>query len=124
MEFKRKESFRHTLLHPIDFECVVRHPEMDIAVQANGKILDISPQGLNISLLQPLPEEVDACRLSLDFKIFDRIIRSEGEIVWKKSMAGEEYRYGVKLIQNETVQEMIIEDLKARRRREVKLKNS
>lgn len=119
MEFKRKESFRHNLENPIDIDCFVSHSTMEIGVQAKGQIVDISPQGLRITLMQPLPKDVEECVLQLEFKIHERIIRAEGEAVWNHPSGDEQYRYGIRLHSNEMLQETIIEELKLRRRAEV-----
>lgn len=119
MEYKRKESFRHTLVHPIQLTCTLKHPERETAVSTTGQILDISPSGLCIGFEQALPKDAHECVLLLSFAIHDRTHNLAGEIVGERPYRQSLRTYGVRLNIDEATQGAIIEDLKLRRKAEV-----
>lgn len=119
MEYKRKESFRHTLVNPIQLTCTLKHPEQETSVNTTGHILDISPSGLCIGFEQGLPKDAKECVLLLSFAIHDRTHNLAGEIVGERPYRQSLRTYGVRLNIDEAIQEAIIEDLKLRRKAEV-----
>lgn len=119
MEYKRKESFRHKLVYPIQLVCLVKHPDRDAALEAHGEIIDISPRGLRIGFECALPKDVDECTLILRFVIHERTFDVSGETVWNRPNSVGAYTYGVRLTIDDRMQESIIEDLKLRRKQEV-----
>lgn len=119
MEYKRKESFRHKLIYPINLVCLVKHPDRDTALEAHGEIIDISPRGLRIGFERALPKDVDECTLILRFVIHERTIDVPGETVWDRPDSDGAYTYGIRLNIDDRMQESIIEDLKLRRKQEV-----
>lgn len=119
MEYKRKESFRHKLINPLDLTCMVKHPDADTATIAEGKIIDISPKGLRVGFEKTLPEHVDECTLVLKFVIYERTFELAGETVWHRPYVEGLYTYGVHLNIDEGTQELIIDELKLLRKVEV-----
>ena len=119
MEYKRKESFRYKLINPIDLACMVKHPDRETAIRAEGTIIDISPRGLRVGFEKMLPTDVDECTLLLNFVIYERTFEIAGETVWDRPDGEGLYTYGVRLNIDDRMQESIIEDLKLRRKAEV-----
>ena len=119
MEYKRKESFRHKLINPIDLACTVKHPDRETAVRAEGKIIDISPRGLRVGFDKKLPTDVSESTLLLSFVIHERTFELTGETVWDRPNGQGLYTYGIRLHIDDRMQESIIGDLKLRRKAEV-----
>lgn len=116
MEYRRKEAFRHVLIRevPVTYNCqrdrLERHQQ--------GKIVDISPSGIKLFTEENLPCEKEAIELDLSFKLYSKPIHVRGDVRWKRAF-GVGYQYGVDLNTVDEHQELIISELKLRRRKEV-----
>lgn len=115
MEFKRNESFRHTLIHPIDVVCTMKQSTDNVAVEIHGKMIDISPNGMRLQFEHVLPRGMKDGALTLQFTIHERTLETEGECVWVRP----NNTCGISLHVDERMQETIIEELKLRRKQEV-----
>lgn len=98
---------------------MVKHPDCETAIRAEGTIIDISPRGLRVGFEKMLPTDVDECTLLLNFVIYERTFEIAGETVWDRPDGEGLYTYGVRLNIDDRMQESIIEDLKLRRKAEV-----
>ncbi|MBM7700758.1 hypothetical protein JOD25_003112 [Kurthia huakuii] len=115
MEFKRNESFRHTLICPIDVVCTMKQPADGVALEIHGKMIDISPNGMRLGFEHILPQGMKDSALTLQFMIHERTLETEGECVWVHP----NNTCGISLQVDGRMQETIIEDLKLRRKQEV-----
>ncbi|MGG0655045.1 PilZ domain-containing protein [Rummeliibacillus pycnus] len=116
MEYRRKESFRHVLIHevPVTYNC--RRDGVNTYYQ--GKIIDISPSGLKLFTEENLPCEQGEVEMDLSFKLYTKPINTKGDVRWKKTVAGG-YQYGIDMNMLDEHQELIISELKLRRWKEV-----
>lgn len=115
LEYRRKESFRHVLIHEVT---VTYNFKMDGRVTyRKGKIIDISPNGLKIFTEDDLSSNSEMHDLDLSFTLFSKPINVKGDIRWKKAF-GDGYYYGIDMNNVEEHQEMIISELKLRRKKE------
>ncbi|MGE7622506.1 PilZ domain-containing protein [Viridibacillus sp. NPDC096237] len=121
MKYNRLESFRHILQEPVkaDFRlCMDGKEQGKLSSKVDCLILDMSPSGLKLSTSLNLPAENYIIRMELTFILYSKPIRTLGEVKWKKFDYGS-FLYGIDLDEDEAVEEMIISELKARRRTEV-----
>lgn len=121
MKYNRLESFRHILQEPVKAEfrlCMDGKEQGKLSSKVDCLILEMSPSGLRLSTPLNLPAENYLIRMELMFVLFSKPIRTIGEVKWKKTGNGS-YVYGIDLEEDEAVEEMIISELKARRRTEV-----
>lgn len=116
MEYRRRESFRHVLVHevPVTYTCKAEEKKTN----GQGNILDISPSGLKLFTEEKLPSEKSIVELDLSFKLYTKPIHVNGVVRWKR-VFGDGYQYGIDLDLVDAHQEMIISELKLRRRKEV-----
>ena len=116
VEYRRKEAFRHVLIHevPVTYNC---HGDI-LKPYQQGKIVDISPSGLKLITEENLPYEKEAIELDLSFKLYSKPINVRGDVRWKKAFGGG-FQYGIDLNTVDDHQELIISELKLRRRKEV-----
>lgn len=116
LEYRRKESFRHVLIHEVT---VTYNFKMDGRVTyRKGKIIDISPSGLKMFTEVDLSSNSEMYDLDLSFILFSKSINVKGDIRWKKAF-GDGYYYGIDMNNVEQHQELIISELKLRRKKEV-----
>ncbi|WP_146552397.1 PilZ domain-containing protein [Rummeliibacillus sp. SL167] len=121
MKYKRKESFRHVFERNVTVEYKV------FSEQGKGKsefcrLVDLSPSGAKIAMPMNLPVEKQTFQIELDFVLYAKPISVKGTVKWKLTQNGG-YLYGIDLEENEVVEELIISELKLRRRQEVKENN-
>lgn len=120
MQFKRNEAFRLSFEPPIDVTfSVVRSNQND---QGNrelliGKILDISPRGMKIFTDAQITDFVSGI-IKANFVLDTSMIQAYGEIVWKKPFANG-FQYGIQFNGQKSVEELIVSELKLRRKKEV-----
>ncbi|MFJ8261814.1 PilZ domain-containing protein [Rummeliibacillus sp. NPDC094406] len=116
MEYRRRESFRHVLVHevPVTYNC----QDGGLKTYRQGEIVEISPSGLKLFTEENLPCEKGEIELDLSFKLYSKPINVRGDVRWKKVIGGG-YQYGVFLNTVDEHQELIISELKLRRRKEV-----
>lgn len=116
MEYKRSESFRHELQTPVDirYSCIANQ----VAFTRVGKIVDISPSGVSIVVKDELTAEELSNELNFSFCLHTQDIHSAGIVRWKK-YHNDGFRYGVELNATEQLEQLIIDELKLRRKQEV-----
>ena len=116
MEYRRRESFRHVLVHevPVTYNC----QGDGIKMYRQGNIVEISPSGLKLFTEENLPYEKGEIELDLSFNLYSKPINVRGDVRWKKAIGGG-YQYGVYMNTVDEHQELIISELKLRRRKEV-----
>ncbi|MGG0655043.1 PilZ domain-containing protein [Rummeliibacillus pycnus] len=122
MKFKRKESFRHALERNVTAECKIPSIKEDnevIVETESCRLVDLSPSGARIAMPVSLPVEDHPLNVELNFVLYAKPICVEGMIKWKR-MQGDEFLYGIDLEADEVMMELIISELKLRRRQEVK----
>lgn len=117
MEYKRSESFRHVLLKPVDvqYSCTV---DQQVALTRTGKMLDISPSGMSLLVIKQLTDEEKEYPLLLSFCLYRQTIEAQGTIRWER-FHPEGYQYGIEMVESAQLENMIISELKQRRRQEV-----
>ena len=122
MVFKRQEGFRFEFSTPI---------EANFIVLANGKVhdssvgkqtckvLDISPRGMKIITSFNLNNYTgDKVQLEVYFYLDEIEIKALADVVWVKPF-GANFQYGLIFDKQPIVEELIIEELKIRRRKEI-----
>lgn len=117
MEYKRSESFRHILIKPVDvqYSCNV---DQQVALTRTGKMLDISPSGMSLLVTKQLTDEEKEYPLLLSFCLYKQTIESQGVIRWER-LHPEGYQYGIEMVESTQLENMIVSELKQRRRQEV-----
>jgi len=116
MKFKRQEGFRYKFDEPI---------KMTFAIYENGKVnqtqtamadlLDISPRGLK--MFTEVDLGVNPPPLDLRFVLDTIEVRAYGEIIWSRPF-GNGKQYGVNFNNQGSVEDLIVDELKSRRRKE------
>lgn len=116
MEYKRFEPFRHTLMNTVDvnYSFIVD----EVAVTKTGKIVDISPSGISMITAEALTEKQLKSVITFSFCLHEQEIQAIGFIRWKK-FHKEGFQYGVDLSTTEEIENLIIDELKIRRKNEV-----
>ena len=122
MLFKRQEGFRHVFGDPLEAGAVIFIDGKPLDMERNRipcKIFDISPRGLKIMIEGDFREYKNkALQLEISFVLDTTEIRGIGEIVWSKKF-GKGYHYGIAFFNQPAVEDLIINELKMRRRKEV-----
>lgn len=116
MEYKRSESFRHILKNDMDVH--YSFTVNDVAMTKVAKIIDISPSGISIVTTEAFTEAQLKSVITFSFTIHSKEIKTIGFIRWKKHHI-DGFQYGVDLDTDETMEKIIIEELKLRRKQEV-----
>lgn len=122
MQYKRHEYFRYEFENPLDATLQVLLT--DGSGESNPgtcKLLDISPGGTKVSTEFNLPERRGPLHLRLVFTLFEQPLTIEGEIAWKKQVIGG-FQYGIDFIEDLSIEQLIVGELKLRRQREVEEK--
>ncbi|MEG0450246.1 MAG: PilZ domain-containing protein [Lysinibacillus sp.] len=119
MIFKRKEGFRFKFDEPIQTTfSIVENGEALAGEKAIAQIIDISPKGIKMfSDVIVGKNEVINPQLELQFVLDTRSIHVYGEIMWSRPF-GKGRQYGVFFHNQAVVEELIIEELKLRRKKE------
>ena len=122
MIFKRQEGFRYAFGEPLEAEVVILiegKPLDAERTQIPCKVLDISPRGLKMVIDEDFNEYKNkVLQLEVSFTLDTTEIKGIGEIVWSKKI-GSGYHYGIILFNQANVEDLIINELKARRRKEI-----
>ena len=122
MIFKRQEGFRYAFGDPVEAGAVIliEGKPLDVAqTRIPCEILDISPRGLKISIGEDFNEYKNkALQLEISFILDATEIKGIGEIVWSKKF-GRGYHYGITFFNQSSVEELIVNELKVRRRKEI-----
>lgn len=122
MIFKRQEGFRYAFGEPLEAEIVVLIEQKPLDVERTTipcEILDISPRGLKIAIGEDFNEHKNkVLQLEISFILDTTEIKGIGKIVWSKKV-GSTYHYGVTFFNQSNVENLITNDLKIRRRKEI-----
>ena len=122
MIFKRQEGFRYVFGEPLEAGVVVLIDGKPLDIERKRitcEVLDISPRGLKMAIDEDFNEYKNkVLKLEISFMLDSIEIKCIGEIVWSKKF-GSGYHYGIIFFNQSNVEELIINELKARRRKEV-----
>ncbi|MFJ8234641.1 PilZ domain-containing protein [Ureibacillus sp. NPDC094379] len=122
MQFKRKESFRFVFNDPIDASFTIIQKEANEnqePLKLSCQILDISPKGIKMYLDGEIKERVqNNTLLEVEFVLDVTNIKAIGQVMWVKPL-GRGKQYGVSLPDQPDIEELIIFEMKQRRRKEV-----
>lgn len=89
-------------------------------VSSPGKcnFMDISPGGAKLFAKFDIPLERESVRLHIKFTLHEKLIDLRGVIVWKEPYSGG-YMYGYDFDEDVAIEQLIVEELKLRRRTEI-----
>ena len=122
MAFKRQEGFRFSFGEPLDASFVVlldgKTESLDRS-RFNCKVLDISPRGMKILTGENLSNyAANNVQAEIYFALDTTEIKAIADVVWSKPF-GSNFQYGLVFEKQPIVEELIIEELKIRRRKEI-----
>ncbi|MEQ6356832.1 PilZ domain-containing protein [Lysinibacillus sp. M3] len=116
MIFKRQEGFRFKFEEPVKMTfAIYENGRVNQAQTAMADLLDISPRGLK--MFTEVDLGVNPRPLDLRFILDTREVRAYGEVIWSRPF-GNGKQYGVNFNDQESVEDLIVEELKLRRRKE------
>lgn len=122
MTFKRTEGFRFTFGEPIDANFVILIDGRSENVERTKylcEIVDISPHGMKIFSHKDISEHNNQrVQLEVQFILDEVLIKAVGEIVWTKPFGGR-IQYGLVFEDQSNVEELIVNELKLRRKKEI-----
>ena len=122
MTFKRTEGFRFTFGEPINARYIVLvdgKPEDLEMTKYDCEILDVSPRGMKMFSYRNNDEHNNKLiQLEVQFILDEVLIKAVGDIVWKKNY-GEKTQYGLIFDGQPQVEDLIVNELKLRRKKEV-----
>ena len=123
MAFKRQEGFRFAFGEPLEAQFVVLLDGNAGTLERERnacKVLDISPRGMKILTDVNLKNFfAKSIQLEMYFSLDLLEIKAIADIVWSKPY-GSNFQYGLTFTRQIDVEELIIEELKTRRRKEIK----
>ncbi|WP_318615774.1 PilZ domain-containing protein [Sporosarcina sp. YIM B06819] len=119
MLYKRNEYFRYTFGNPLEgeFRIVIDDDQGEESSPGDCQLIDISPGGAKIFAKFNIPVEHRSVRLHVKFTLFEEVIEVLGVIVWRKPYTGG-YMYGFDFDEDATLEQIIVKELKLRRRSE------
>ena len=122
MTFKRTEGFRFTFNEPLNANFVILvdgQPEDIERTKYQCEIIDISPRGMKMFSHKEIGEHKNQLvQIEVHFILDEVFIKAVGEIVWTK-VFGERLQYGLIFENQPHVEELIVDELKLRRKKEV-----
>ena len=122
MQFKRQEGFRFVFNEPLEasFKLIEDGQIVNADTNFSSKILDISPRGVKMFADANVGEYINKANLQvlLQFVLDVTTIQAIGEIVWRKPF-GRGAQYGILFQAQENIDELIITEMKLRRKKEV-----
>ena len=122
MQFKRNEGFRFVFGEPLDGNYIILldgKPAVLEQSRVECKIIDISPRGMKITTETDFTQYTGQyVQLEMYFMLDMIQIKAIGEIVWSKNF-GQKFQYGLRFAQQSNLEDLVISELKARRKREV-----
>ncbi|MDM5231848.1 MULTISPECIES: PilZ domain-containing protein [Lysinibacillus] len=125
MIFKRQEGFRFKFEEPVTMTfAIYEDGRVNQEQTAMAELLDISPRGLK--MFTEVDLGVNPPPLDLRFVLDTREVRAYGEIIWSRPF-GTGKQYGVFFNNQGAVEDLIVEELKLRRKKEAaeaKIKNN
>ena len=121
MQYKRNEYFRYTFGEPSEasFRLIMQKEKEEAELSKKGKcyIVDISPNGVRI-LSDLLMDIKQLKKIELSFVLDEKPITIIGDLIWsQKKVSG--YEYGVQFNGNQETEQLIVNELKARRKKEI-----
>lgn len=120
MIFKRTEGFRFAFGDPIAAHFVLLLNGKQESGKHSCSILDVSPHGMKMFSKTEIGEYRNKLvQIEIQFILDEVVIKAVGEIVWKKNF-GKDYHYGLIFENQPIVEELIVSELKVRRKKEVK----
>lgn len=120
MIFKRTEGFRFAFGEPIAANFVLLLNGKPEDGKHSCSILDVSPHGMKMFSKTEIGEYRNkVVQIEIQFVLDEVLIKAVGEVVWKKTL-GKEYHYGLVFDNQPIVEELIVSELKVRRKKEVK----
>ncbi|UXJ69551.1 PilZ domain-containing protein [Lysinibacillus fusiformis] len=116
MIFKRQEGFRFKFEEPIQITfAVYENGRVNHGQTAMAELLDISPRGLKMYTEVDLG--VNPPPLDIHFVLDTQEVRAYGEVIWSRPF-GSGKQYGVYFNDQGRVEELIVDELKLRRKKE------
>ncbi len=115
MIFKRQEGFRFKFEEPVTMTfAIYEDGRVNQEQTAMAELLDISPRGLK--MFTEVDLGVNPPPLDLRFVLDTREVRAYGEIIWSRPF-GTGKQYGVFFNNQGAVEDLIVEELKLRRKK-------
>ena len=122
MGFKRQEGFRFAFGEPLEANFIVLTDGKQDTINEGRKqckVLDISPRGMKIVTDVNLNNYAGSnVQLEVYFYLDATEIKALADVVWTK-VFGANFQYGLIFDKQPVVEELIIEELKIRRRKEI-----
>ncbi|ACA38783.1 PilZ domain-containing protein [Lysinibacillus fusiformis] len=116
MIFKRQEGFRFKFEEPVQITfAVYENGRVNHGQTAMAELLDISPRGLKMYTEVDLG--VNPPPLDIHFVLDTQEVRAYGEVIWSRPF-GSGKQYGVYFNDQGRVEELIVDELKLRRKKE------
>lgn len=117
MRSQREESFRYTFREPkiASFQ-IIRIDDLTVETSSgDGKIIDISPEGIKLYSELSIPEtDHKAIHLSIYFELNGEALNYTGVIAWKHAL-----HYGIDLFTDESDKSYLTKQLKIHARKAV-----
>lgn len=127
MIFKRQEGFRFVFSEPLhaSFCLLVDGKPQDIEkTQYPCEVQDVSPRGMKMFSNVEIGEDINKLvQVEVNFILDVTKIRAVGEIIWSKKVL-DGFQYGLIFVDQPTVEELIVSELKGRRKKELKANKS
>ena len=122
MQYKRSEGFRYEFTTPLaaNFKILTngRFESIDQPM-FSCSILDVSPRGMKMFSQADFGEHTNnMLQLEIHFILDETIIQAVGNIVWEKPYANGK-QFGLIFTNQPKLEELIISELKSRRRKEI-----
>ncbi|MDM5351401.1 PilZ domain-containing protein [Lysinibacillus sphaericus] len=116
MIFKRQEGFRFKFEEPVQITfAVYENGRVNHGQTAMAELLDISPRGLKMYTEVDLG--VNPPPLDIHFVLDTQEVRAYGEVIWSRPF-GSGKQFGVYFNDQGRVEELIVDELKLRRKKE------
>lgn len=116
MIFKRQEGFRFKFEEPVQITfAVYENGRVNHGQTAMAELLDISPRGLKMYTEVDLG--VNPPPLDIHFVLDTQEVRAYGEVIWSRPF-GSGKQYGIYFNDQARVEDLIVEELKLRRKKE------
>ena len=127
MFFKRKEGFRFSFDNPIPAEIVILDNGRPADIERTRykcHILDISPRGMKMFTEADFGVRLNqAQQIEIHFVLDMTDIVGVGEVMWEKPY-GRGKQFGIVFYDQPSVEDLILNELKSRRRKEVNRQKS
>ncbi len=122
MAFKRTEGFRFTFGEPVNAKYIILNdgkPQDLEKTKYECGIMDISPRGMKMFSYHDIGEHnKKLVQIEVQFVLDEVLIKAIGDVVWHKDL-GSKIQYGLIFDGQPQVEDLIINELKLRRKKEV-----